>query len=123
MKKELKAILESIDHKIYFVDESGNRIEPEEALKKGLMIRPVDGKKNALEAVKNLTNLNLEDPSEVNILMEIVDKLSNKKSGKRTTFSEEEKNNIVAEFKASGLSKSNFAKSKGLKYQTFINWL
>ncbi len=123
MKKELKSILESIDNKIYFVDESGNRIEPEEALKKGVMIRPVDGKKNALEAVKNLTNLNLEDSSEVSILMEIVDKLSNKKTGKRTTFSEEEKSNIVAEFKASGQSKSNFAKSKGIKYQTFINWL
>jgi hypothetical protein len=128
--KDLKELLKTSYTKlksnsgVIYVDAKGNEVTIENALKNGLLIKPIDPKQMVLEELKQ-NGLDLEDKDFVKLLRNVIGFLHNEnvivKNTKR--FSDEDKEALIKEFNESGKSKMAYAKEKGINYQTFNNWL
>lgn len=127
MKKLLKEIIETINEGVYFIDDKGNKIEPVEAAKKGIMIKPIDSRLNAIEALKE-AGIDINDKELIKDLFKVIGLLSNdksikiEKSSKRKTYSEDEIKDHLTKYESSGLSKAKYARENNINYQTFNRW-
>ncbi len=134
MKDLIKSVLSDLKKKegFIFVTEDGQEISLQDAAKKGISITPKNPK---LEAQKKLADagLDLSDPGLVKDIMELIEqtgggKSTGSKKSSRTKYSEIDKINYVREFKKAeskniDLNPSQFAKEKGLNYQTLNSWI
>ncbi|SIS88447.1 IS66 family insertion sequence element accessory protein TnpA [Belliella pelovolcani] len=127
MKKLLKEIIETINEGVYFVDDKGNKIEPVEAAKKGIMIKPIDSRLNAIEALKEV-GIDINDKELIKDLFKVIGLLSNEKSikleksSKRKTYKPSEIKEHIDKYESSGMSKAQYARENDLNYQTFNRW-
>jgi len=131
MKDLIKASIAELKKNEGFVyeTEDGKLIDLQEAAKKGIAVTPKDPKESVLKKLSD-AGLDLADGKFVNELNELIGLItsgSSKGSRKRRTFSNSEKEKIIAEWKkveAKGKkTKAAFAREIGIGYQTFINWL
>ena len=127
--KEAIVDLKKTDGFIYVTAE-GKKIELHEAAARGIAVTPVNPKDEVIKKLE-AAGLFLTDSKFVNELNDLISVLSgagsSKGAGKRRSFSDNEKNKIVEEWKkveaAGKKTKAAFAREIGVGYQTFINWL
>jgi hypothetical protein len=67
MKELLKELLESLNNDIYYLDENGDKIDPLDAAKSGLMVRPVDSRIEAKKQLKQ-KGIDMDDQELVKIM-------------------------------------------------------
>ena len=127
-KKFFKDILKLIENKVYYLDDQGNKIDPVEAAKKQIMIKPVDAKLEAKSLMKKV-GIDVDDDELVENLRKILDSLRDENfSGirlKRQYYEDEYKLPMVDDYrKVRGkITQAEFAKINGLTPVTFISWL
>ncbi len=134
MKELIREVLKELKKKdgFVFVTSEGEEISLQDAAKKGLSITPKNPK---IEAQNRLTEagLDLSDPALVKDVLEAIELISGTKptaakKSTRTKYSETDKINYVREFKKEeanneNLNPSQFARDKGLNYQTLNSWV
>jgi hypothetical protein len=127
-KKFFKDVLKLIDKNVYYLDEHNNEIDPIEAAKKQIMIKPVDAKLEAKSLMKKI-GIDVDDDELVEDLRKILDSLRDENfSGirlKRQFYNNKFKIKIVDKYrKLNGeITQAEFAKINGLTPVTFISWL
>jgi len=131
MKELLKELLESLNNDIYYLDENGDKINPLDAAKSGLMIRPVDSRIEAKRQLKQ-KGIDLDDQELIKSLIALINKLQNEDSiistesaSRRKTYGNKFKIEKVDEYnKLKGtVSQANFAKRYDITPVTFISWI
>lgn len=134
MKDLIKSVLAELkkNDAFIFVTDDGKEISLQEAAKKGVSITPKNPKNEAKNRLSE-AGLDLSDPSLVKDIQEVIELLgggkpSGKRKSSRTSYSETDKMNYVREFKKAEASNqdtntSQFAKEKGLNYQTLNSWI
>ena len=103
--KDLKELLKTSYTKlksnsgVIYVDAKGNEVTIENALKNGLLIKPIDPKQMVLEELKQ-NGLDLEDKDFVKLLRNVIGFLHNEnlKTSTSKRYSDEDKEALIKEF-------------------------
>jgi len=115
------------DDKVSYEDEKGNVYTLEQAKREKVFVRLIDSKSKGEEILSNL-GLDITQGSVRSMLSELAGLVGGRgsstvssKTSKR--LSEDEKRNLVNEFKQSGTkNKREFTNNKGVGYQSFLKW-
>ncbi|MCH7396549.1 hypothetical protein MM236_01055 [Belliella sp. DSM 107340] len=137
MKDLLKEILSTIKQDIYYIDDKGNQIKPEEAAEKGIMVKPINPKIEAKRKLKE-AGVDVDDDELIEDLRVVLNQLrgekfsgiklkktptdNSKKSSKRKTYEDGDIIAYLNAYEKSGKSKTQFAKENDINYQTFMRW-
>lgn len=129
LKELVGQLIGTINNDVMYVDSKGNPVMLEDAIKGGIMVKPISPKQEAIKELQKV-GIDVTDKKFIKDLWSLVESLTGgatkqTTSGKRTrtTYTDDQKEALVNEYKNSGMSKRGFVKQKGLSYQTLVSWI